>query len=147
MAKLTRSITVHAPVDRVFDYALDITKLWKVKDVGLAEVDIKPDGVGTSARMYSHFLGFHLEGGLEYTEVVPGQRIVAQVHFFMEKPTWTFTFAPVKSGTKVTAEGEWHVGLPVAGGRIEGMMVKEHEPFLDEMLASLKAGVEAKAAA
>jgi hypothetical protein len=39
------------------------------------------------------------------------------------------------------------VGLPVAGGRIEGMMVKEHEPFLDEMLASLKAGVEAKAAA
>jgi hypothetical protein len=26
-------------------------------------------------------------------------------------------------------------------------MVKEHEPFLDEMLASLKASVEAKAAA
>ena len=72
MAKLTRSITVDAPVDRVFDYALDITKLWKAKDVGLAEVDLKPDGLGTSARMYSHFLGFHLEGGLEYTEVVPG---------------------------------------------------------------------------
>jgi hypothetical protein len=85
--------------------------------------------------------------GAEYTEVVPGQRIVAQVHFFAEKPTWTFTFAPVKGGTKVTAEGEWQVGLPVAGGRIEGMMVKQHEPFLDEMLASLKSGVEAKAAA
>jgi uncharacterized protein YndB with AHSA1/START domain len=147
MAKLTRSITVHAPVDTVFDYALDITKLWKAKDVGLANVDIKPGGVGTTARMYAHFLGFHMEGVVEYTEVVPGQRIVAQVHFFAEKPTWTFTFAPVKSGTKVTAEGEWHVGLPVAGGRIEGMMVKMHEPFLDEMLASLKAGVEAKAAA
>ena len=147
MAKLTRSITVHAPIDRVFDYALDITKLWKAKDVGLANVDIKPSGLGTTARMYTHFLGFHMEGDVEYTEVVPGQRIVAQVHFFAEKPTWTFTFAPVKSGTKVTAEGEWHVGLPVAGGRIEGMMVKWHEPFLDEMLASLKTGVEAKAAA
>jgi uncharacterized protein YndB with AHSA1/START domain len=147
MAKLTRSITVHAPVDGVFDYALDITKLWRVKDVGLADVEIKPDGVGTSARMYTHFLGFHMEGGVEYTEVVPKERIVAQVDFFMEKPTWTFTFAPVKSGTKVTAEGEWLVGLPVAGRRIEGMMVKEHEPFLDELLASLKTGVEAKAAA
>lgn len=105
----------------MFDYALDITKLWKAKDVGLAEVDIKPDGVGTSARMYTHFLGFHMEGGGRVHEVVPGQRIVAQVHFSMEKPTWTFTFAPVKSGTKVTAEREWHVGLPVAGGRIEGM--------------------------
>ena len=49
---------------------------WKVKDVGLAEVDLKPGGVGTSARMYSHFLGFHLDGGLEYTEVVPEKRIV-----------------------------------------------------------------------
>jgi hypothetical protein len=39
------------------------------------------------------------------------------------------------------------VGLPVAGGRIEGMMVKEHEPFLDELLAGIKTGVEAKAAA
>ena len=147
MAKLTRNVTVDAPVDRVFDYALDITKLWRVKDVGLADVDLKPDGVGTSARMYTHFLGFHMEGGLEYTEVVRGQRIVAQVHFFMEKPTWTFTFEPVDGGTSVTAEGEWQVGLPVAGRRIEGMMVKEHEPFLDELLASLKSGVEARAAA
>jgi hypothetical protein len=147
MAKLTRSITVHAPVDAVFDYALDITKLWKVKDVGLADVVLTPDGVGTSARMYTHFLGFHMEGGVEYTEVVPRKRIVAEVHFFVENPTWTFTFAPVKGGTKVTAEGEWHVGLPVAGGRIEGMMVKEHEPFLDELLAGIKTGVEAKAAA
>ena len=147
MAKLTRSITVHAPVDTVFDYLLDISKVWRVKDVGLADVELTPDGVGTSARLYSHVLGFHVEGRVEYTEVVPGQRIVAQVHFFMENPTWTFTVAPVKAGTKVTAEGEWHVGLPVAGGRIEGMMVKEHEPFLDQMLADLKKGVEAKAAA
>ena len=147
MAKLTRSITVHAPVDTVFDYLLDISKVWRAKDVGLADVELTPDGVGTSARLYTHFMGFHVEGSVEYTEVVPRQRIVAQVHFFVENPTWTFTFAPVKTGTKVTAEGEWHVGLPVAGGRIEGMIVKEHEPFLDEMLASLKAGVEAKAAA
>ena len=147
MAKLTRSITVDAPVDAVFDYTLDISKFWRVKDVALTDIEIKPDGVGTSARMYTHLLAFHMEGGLEYTEVVPGKRIVVVVHLLMEKPTWTFTFAPVKGRTKVTAEGEWHVTLPVAGRPIEAMMVKEHEPFLDELLTNLKKGVEAKAVA
>ena len=147
MATLTRSITIDAPVDTVFDYALDIRQLWNMKDVALTDVDIKPEGVGTSARLYSHLLGFHLEGGIEYSEVVPSQRIVAQVHFFAEKPTWTFTFEPVERGTKVTAEGVWDVKLPVVGRPLERMMVKEHEPFLETMLANLKTRVEAKTAA
>ena len=147
MATLTRSITIAAPVDTVFDFALDISRLWRWKDVALTDVEIKPEGVGTSARMYTHLLGFHVEGGLEYTEVIPGQRIVAQVHFFAEKPTWTFTFEPAAGGTKVTAEGEWNVKVPVLGAPIEGMMVKEHEPYLEAMLANLKTQVEAKTAA
>ena len=146
MATLKRSITIDAPVDTVFAAALDIRRLWDVKDVALTEVDIKPDGVGTSARMFSHVLGFHLEGGLEYTEVVPGERIVAQVHFFAEKPTWTFTFEPADGGTTMTAVGEWDVRLPVVGRPIEGMLVKEHEPFVDELLANFKTQMEVKAA-
>ncbi len=147
MATLTRSITIDAPVDKVFDFALDIGRLWTWKDVTLTDVDIKPDGVGTSARMSARLLGFHLEGGVEYTEVVPGQRIVAQAHWFAEKPTWTFTFEPADGGTKLTAEGEWIVKVPVVGKPIEGMMVKEHEPYLEAMLANLKTQVEAKTAA
>jgi uncharacterized protein YndB with AHSA1/START domain len=147
MTTLTRSITIHAPVGTVFEYALDVGRLWKVKDVALTEVDIKPDGVGTSARMYTHLLALHLEGGIEYTEVVPGKRIVAQVHFFAEKPTWTFAFAPARGGTKVTATGEWSVKVPVVGKPIETMMVKEHQPMLEALLDNLKTQVEAKAAA
>ncbi len=147
MATLKRSITIDAPVATVFDTALDPTRLWKVKDVALTEVDIKPEGVGTTARMYSHFLGFHLEGGLEYTEVVPGERIVVQIHFFAEKPTWVFTFEPADGGTRMTAEGEWHVTMPVVGKPIEAMMVKEHEPFVEELLAGMKTQAEAKTTA
>ena len=147
MATLTRSITINAPVDTVFDFALDISQLWKAKDVALADVDIKPEGVGTSARLYSHLFGFHLEGGVEYIEVVPGQSIVAQAHWFAEKPTWRFTFEPADGGTQVTAEGEWDLKVPVVGKPIERMMVKEHEPFVEEMLANLKAQVEARSAA
>lgn len=147
MATLTRSITIHAPVDTVFAQALDIGLLWKAKDVALADVDLKPEGVGTSARIFTHVLGFHVEGGVEYTEVVPNERLLAQVHFFGEKPTWTFTFKGAESGTEVTAVGEWEVKVPVVGKPIERMMVKEHEPFIEGILANLKTHAEAQVAA
>lgn len=144
MATLTRSITIQAPVETVFGIALDISKLWRAEDVALADVDIKPEGVGTSARVFSHLLGFHIEGGLEYTEVIPLERIVVQVHFFGEKPTWTFTFQPTEDGTTVTGVGEWTMNVPLVGRPIEGMMVKGHEPFLEGMLDHLKSQAEAK---
>ena len=78
---------------------------------------------------------------------MPGQRIVAQVHFFAEKPTWTFTFEPAEGGTKMTATGEWHVKAPVVGKPIESMMVKEHEPFVELMLSNVKEQAEALQAA
>jgi uncharacterized protein YndB with AHSA1/START domain len=143
MALLTRTITVNAPVEKAFDYALDVRKLWSsVPDVALADVVVTPDGLGTTARVWSHFLGFHLEGGLEYTEVKRPERIVIEVGFFMEHPTWTFTFEPVDGGTRVTGQGEWHVSAPAVGQPLERMMVKEHEPFLESMLAALKTDVE-----
>ena len=144
MATLTRSITIQAPVATVFDIALDIGELWHAKDVALADVDLKPEGVGSSARIFSHAFGFHVEGGLEYTEVVPNERIVAQVHFFAEKPTWTFLFEKVNHSTTVTAVGEWEMKVPVVGRPIEKMMVKEHEPFVEGILEQLKTKAEAR---
>jgi uncharacterized protein YndB with AHSA1/START domain len=147
MATLTRSITIDAPVGKVFDFVSDVGRLWESDEVTLTDVDIKPEGVGTTARLNTRLLGFHIAGGIEYIEVIPGERIVAQVHFFAEKPTWTFTFKPAGGGTELTAVGEWTVKVPVVGKPIESMMVKEHESFLEEMLANVKTQVEAKHAA
>lgn len=143
MATLTREVTVDAPAEEVFDYCLDPRRLWAVPEVALTEVDVKPDGVRTTTRLWSHLLGFHIEGVLEYKEVSRPERIVIDVSWgFLEHPTWTFTFAQVDGGTTVTAQGEWHMKTPVVGGPMEKRMVKEHEPFLESMLARLKAGVE-----
>jgi uncharacterized protein YndB with AHSA1/START domain len=142
MATLTKSVVIDAPVAKVFDYALDIRNLWAVPEVALANVELKPEGTGSSARLYSHFLGFHLEGDLVYTEVVRPERIVAKVSFFAEHPTWTFTFEPGDDGAKLTVTGEWHVGVPAVGKPLEGMMVREHRGMVDTMLANVQAGVE-----
>jgi uncharacterized protein YndB with AHSA1/START domain len=146
MATLTRSVVIDAPVEKAFDYALDIRNLWDLPDVALASVALKPEGVGSSARLYSHFLGFHLEGGLEYTEVVRPERIVAKVSFFAEHPVWTFTFEPVDDGVRFTVQGEWHVGVPAVGKPLEGLMVREHQEFVEAMLTNVKTGVEGTAA-
>jgi uncharacterized protein YndB with AHSA1/START domain len=147
MSILTRSAVVDAPVETVFEYALDPRKLWSVPDIALAEVEVKPEGAGTTARIWYHFLGFHLEGGLEYKEVTRPERIVIEVNFFMEHPTWTFTFEPKDEGTKVTIQGEWHLKAPIVGGTYEKLMAKDHEPFLDTMLSTMKAHLQTSAAA
>lgn len=148
MAELTRSITINAPVEEVFDHALDVRNLWSFPDepLRLVDVDIKPEGVGTSAHIWTHMFGFFMEGGLEYTEVVRPERIVIEVGFTMEHPTWTFTFEPVAGGTKLTGTGEWHVSAPLVGKVYERMEVKEHAPMLETMLANVKAALETKAA-
>lgn len=149
MATLTRSIEIEAPVEEVFDFALDIGKFWTSwpDEVAVRDVELTPDGVGTSARLFTHFFALHMEGTMEYTEVVPNERIAAKVHFFGESPTWVFTFEPAESGTKMTAEGEWHVNVPAVGTTLEGIMVKGHEEGLESLLATVKSRVEAEVAA
>lgn len=148
MAKLTQSVEIAAPVEEVFGFAMDVGKLWTSwpEEVAVRDVELKPDGVGSSARLFTHFLAIHMEGSVEYTEVVPNKRIVAKVRFFGEKPTWVFTFEPTDGGTKLTAEGEWHVNVPGVGKPLEGMLVKEHEGGLESLLANVKSRVEAEAA-
>lgn len=147
MAKLTRSVTINAPVDKVFDFALDVGDLWTTApDVAVRDVLLKADGVGSSARIYSHWLGIHMEGAVEYVEVIRNQRIQAVVTFGPEKPTWTFSFQPEDGATKFTIEGEWHFDVPGVGAPLEGLAVKEHEDMVNLMLANTKAAVEAAVA-
>lgn len=144
MAKLTRSVTINAPVDTVFDFAMDVGRFWAVfPEVAVRDVQVKPEGVGSSARIYTHDLGLHFEGVVEFTEVVPNQRIVAKVTFGPETPTWTFTFEPLDAATTFTAEGEWHVNIPAVGGPVEEMIAKSHKKWLEEGLDTLKDTLEA----
>lgn len=148
MATLTRSITIDAPVDTVFDYALDIRNLWVIPDVGIADVDQKPEGVGSTARIFAHFLGLHFEMKLEIVEVVRPDKIVLKVTSNTpDRPLWTLTFEPVEDGTKLTMLGEWHINVPGVGGPLEDMQVRNHRAVVDGILANLKEKVEALVAA
>ncbi|HSN43797.1 MAG TPA: SRPBCC family protein [Propionibacteriaceae bacterium] len=143
---LTREITIVAPVEDVFEVALDLGKLWTYfPDVAVRDVKMTPEGVGSSARIYTHMFGLHFEGSGEILEMVRNERIVVKAHFGPENPMWTFSFKPVASGTLMTVHGAWHVGIPRVGPSIETSMAKSHISFVEEMLANFKADLEGKA--
>lgn len=95
---------IDAPVDTVYDDVLDIGTFWTgAPDVAAGSVRRTPDGVGTLARIYTHWLGAHMEGGIEIVQAVRPERVVAQVTFVPESPMWTFTLEPVDGGTRLGA--------------------------------------------
>ncbi len=146
MAKLTRSVTINAPVEDAFDHALNLGTFWTCSpEVAVRDVELTPDGVGTHATIWTHGLGVHFQGHMEYTEVTRPERIVAQVVFGPEKPVWVFSFEPDDGGTKMTGEGEWHVSAPAVGKALEEWMAKSHTGFLETLLDNFKAQVEAAA--
>lgn len=148
VATLTRSITIEAPVETVFDYALDIRNLWVIPDVGLADVDQKPEGVGSTARVFAHFLGIHFSMRLEILEVVRLEKIVLKISSNTpDRPMWTLTFEPAEDGTRLTMLGEWHINVPGVGGPMEDMQARSHKAVVDGILANLKEKVEALVAA
>lgn len=140
---LTRTVTINAPVEKVFAFVADVGRLWACfPDTAVRDVNLRPEGVGSSARLYSHWRGLHMEGVVEVIESERSERMVARVSFLGEHPTWTFTFAPEGDGTRLTGQGEWKVGIPAVGPRIGALMAKEHQEGLEDMLAQIKARVE-----
>lgn len=140
MATLTKSITINAPVEKVFDFARDIGKVWACfPEVAVREVELKPEGVGSSARWFTHTLGIHNEGNIEVTGVVPNQSIVAKSSV---GPVFTFTFNPDDGGTRLTVDAEWHLPVPVIGAPVEALIIKRSEKDGAALLANIKAQVE-----
>jgi len=148
MATMTRSTTIEAPVEEVFDYALDIRNLWVIPDVGLADVQQRPGGVGSTAKVFNHFLGLHFEMTLEILEVVRPEKIVLKITSNTpDRPLWTLTFEPGEDSTTVTMTGEWHINVPGIGATMEEMQARAHKDIVDGLLANLKGKVEPLVAA
>lgn len=148
MATMTRSTTIEAPVEEVFDYALDIRNLWVIPDVGLADVQQRPGGVGSTAKIFNHFLGLHFEMTLEILEVVRPDKIVLKITSNTpDRPLWTLTFEPGEDSTTVTMTGEWHINVPGIGATMEEMQARAHKDIVDGLLANLKGKVEPLVAA
>jgi len=142
MAKTVKTISIKAPVEKVFDYINEPTNLPEIWPslVEIKDVQKLPSG-GTKERWVYKMAGICLEGTSESEDTVSNQRIVSKSKGGVES-TQTWMFQPEAGGTKVTFEVEYTVPIPVLGKLAEAIIVKMNEHEGELILANLKARME-----
>ena len=143
MPKRETTITINAPVEKVFSYLQDeptnLLEIWP----SMVEVKDKkrlPNG-GTSFRWVYKMVGMRFEGTSEDIEYISNQRVVTKTKGGIEA-TYTWTFQPEDGGTKMTVEVKWSVPVPVLGKLAEALIIRQQEREFDLVLANLKDKME-----
>jgi ligand-binding SRPBCC domain-containing protein len=142
MAKLERSITINAPVEKVFNYVRDPNNQQEIWPSVVEVEDVKwlPNG-GYSHRFVYKMAGVRFEGTGEQIEYIPNQRFVVKVAGGPEA-TLDWRFQPEDGGTKLTVEAEYTVPVPVLGKVAEALVVKMNANEAEAVMANLKARME-----
>ncbi len=142
MAKLTRTIAINAPVEKVFAYMsepINLPEIWPSM-VEVKDVQPSPAGGYNFGWVYK-MAGMRFEGASETTESITNQRVITKSTKGIES-TFMWTYALEDGGTKLTLEAEYVVPIPLLGKLAEAFIVKQNEHEADAMLANLKARME-----
>ena len=142
MAKLTKSILIDAPVDKIFAYMNDPYNLPEFWPSMLEVKDVKTlANGGASFKFVYKLVGIRLEAFSDDNEYILNQRTVSKTSEGMEGWT-TFVYEIKGKGTKVTLEAEYKVPVPVIGRMAEAVIIKMSEQESETLLANLKARME-----
>ena len=143
MARVQKTVSVNAPVEKVFSYISDPTNLPEIWPSLIEVSDVKslPSG-GHSNRWVYKMAGMRFEGTSEDTERVPNERVVSKTEGGV-KSTQTWSLQPEAGGTKVTLTVDYTVPIPVLGKLAEVIIVKMNDHEGDLLMANLKTRMEA----
>jgi uncharacterized membrane protein len=143
MATLKASITINAPVDKVFAYLSDPNNLPKVWPSLVEVKDVRPAPAGGYNFSWVYKMaGMRFDGASETVEQIPNQRTVTRSTKGIETH-FVWTYEPENGGTKLTVEIEYKVPVPLLGNLAEALIVKQNEQEAATLLANLKAKMEA----
>jgi uncharacterized protein YndB with AHSA1/START domain len=143
MAKLSRSTTVHARVEDVFDFLEDKTHFPEFWPSMLDVSDIRdlPNG-GKHFHWTYKMAGLRFEGDTEEIEVVPNKKLVGKNEKGIES-TVTWLMDGHGEETDLTFEVDYNIPVPVLGKLAEKVVLKLNENEADAMIANIKTQIEA----
>ncbi|MFC1923693.1 SRPBCC family protein [Chloroflexota bacterium] len=141
MATIKSSISINAPVEKVFEMAKPefLPEFWPSL-VEVKNIQELPNG-GFSWDWVYKMAGMRFNGSSVHTEYVVNERTVAQSTGIESTITWTYE--PEDGGTKMTALTEYKIPVPLLGKMAEAFIVKMNENESATILANLKARLEA----
>ena len=144
MAKVERTGTINAPVEKVFAYIKDPSNNveWIPSQIEVTDLTRTEEGVGSHYRWVYKLAGMRFEGDSTCTEYVPNQRLVTESKGGIVS-TWTYAFQPHDGGTRLNLVLEYTVPIPVLGKVAERLVLRQNEREADLAIANLKAIMEA----
>lgn len=142
MIKITRTLTIDAPVERIFSFMDDpcnLPRIWP------SMIDTKPTGLsaagGQNFDWEYKMAGIRMHGASQVLERIPNRHLVTSSQQGIESRfTWHYT--PLGDHTRVDLEVEYNIPIPVLGNLAEVVVRKQNEHEADVMLANLKTVME-----
>jgi uncharacterized protein YndB with AHSA1/START domain len=141
MATIKSTITINAPVEKVFEYSKpeNLPEFWPSL-VEVRNIEQLPNG-GYRWDWKYKMAGMSFNGSSEHVEFVENQRTVAKSTGIESTITWSYE--PVAGGTKMTAETDYKIPGSLLGKVAEGFITKMNENESETILANIKARLEA----
>lgn len=140
MATIRRTITIRAPVERVFDYVANPHNLPGIWPSLTAVRNIQTTSIGSSFDWDYKLLALRIHGHSDPVELVPNQRLVSRSEKGIPSTfRWLFESRPAE--TVVALEVDYQV--PMLGRLAEGVVGKVNEREAETMLGNLKRKLEA----
>ena len=142
MAKMESSVTINAPVEKVFEYLRkpeNLPEIWPSL-IEVNNVKVQPNGDYSYDYVYK-MVGVRLTGSSEDT-VVSNERIVSVSTGGIESKI-TFLFQPEDGGTNFSVEAEYTVPVPVLGKFAEAVIFRQIGKEAEVIMDNLKTMMEA----
>ncbi|MFC1974357.1 SRPBCC family protein [Chloroflexota bacterium] len=141
MAKVEKSITINAPLEKVFEYVADPTNL---PEIWCSLIDIKDvywTVNGRRMRWAYKMAGMLFEGTAEDLEHTVNKRIVTNTKGGLNS-TIAWTFESENGETKVNFTVAYKVPIPLLGKLAEIIITKINDHQGDLVMDNLKARME-----
>jgi uncharacterized protein YndB with AHSA1/START domain len=135
---IERTITVDAPVERVWEYVDDpahLPEIWPSM-VEVKDVETLPEGGHRYHWLYK-MAGMRFEGESETVEIQPQKHIVQRNEGEIPS-TFEWTFTPEGGATRIELETEYEIPQKLLGKLAEPFVRKLNEREADTFLANLK---------
>ncbi len=137
MAKIERTITINAPVEKVFAYITDSTNerefVPSITDIR----NIQGEGVGKTYDWTYKMVGIPLKGKSKVVEYKPNERYVSKSSGGVVS-TWTWIFSSEAGGTQINLVIEYTIPVPVLGKFAERLVLRQTEREADMAMVTIK---------
>jgi carbon monoxide dehydrogenase subunit G len=142
MTTVSASISINQPVDKVFDYMVDVEnhKAWQAGILNASLTPPGPIGVGSTYHYTTEVMGRQMETHLEVTACEKNQKWSVKTTGVPLSVEMDYLFEAVDNSTKLTISMELAGGYPAAA---EAMVKQQTQKNFEDQCTKIKQLLEA----